>query len=120
MNKKNMTKDQKTETGHSQKDIMSTASKVAAGVGMAALAAAAGAIFFYGTDAGKKHRKEISSWMIRMKADIMDKMAEMKDWSEVSYADVVDAVASKYKVLKNIDTTELAALTSDLKSIGRH
>ncbi len=45
--------------------------KVMAGVGIAALAAAAaGAVFLYGTDAGKKKRKEIKGWSLRMKADV--------------------------------------------------
>ena len=98
------------------KEMMSTSAKVATGFGVAALAAAAaGAVFLYGTDAGKKRRKEISSWMIRMRADIVDKMADMKDWSETSYSDVIDTVANKYKTLKNIDTTELVAVAADLK-----
>jgi hypothetical protein len=94
-----------------------TGRKVAAGVGLAALAAAAaGAVFLYGTDAGKKRRKDIKSWSLRMRADVMDKMEKMKDWSEEAYHEAVSAVEKKYKQMKNIDTGELAALVASLRS----
>jgi hypothetical protein len=90
--------------------------KMAAGVGLAALAAAAaGAFFLYGTEAGKKRRKSINSWMFRMRADVMDRMEKMRDWSEKSYNELVDTVAEKYKNAKNIDRSELQAVVSDLK-----
>ncbi|MES2436643.1 MAG: hypothetical protein V4519_01410 [Patescibacteria group bacterium] len=90
--------------------------KVAAGLGLAALAAAAaGAIFLYGTDAGKKRRAQIKSWSLRMKGDVMDRMEKMKDWSEESYSDIVDTVAEKYKNLKNVDAGELSVIVADLK-----
>lgn len=90
--------------------------KVAAGVGLAALAAAAaGAIFLYGTEAGKKQRKNIKSWSLRMKGDVIDRMEKMKEWSEESYAQVVDAVTEKYKNVKNVDPRELTAIAADLK-----
>lgn len=100
----------------SEQKGMSTQNKVMMGAGLAALgAAAAGAIFLYGTDAGKKKRKQISSWSLKMKADVMDKMATMKDWSEEAYMAVVDTVADKYKNLKNVDAAEVALLVADLK-----
>lgn len=104
---------------------MSAQNKVMMGAGLAALgAAAAGAIFLYGTDAGKKKRKQISSWSLKMKADVMDKMGTMKDWSEEAYMMVVDNVADKYKTLKNVDAAEVALLVADLKrhwkAIKRH
>jgi hypothetical protein len=89
---------------------------VAAGVGLAALAAAAaGAYFLYGTETGKKRRKAIESWMFRMRADVIDRMEKMKDWSEKSYNELVDSVAEKYKNVKNIDKAELMAVVDDLK-----
>jgi uncharacterized protein (DUF305 family) len=91
--------------------------KVVAGVGLAALAAAAaGAVFLYGTEAGKKRRQEIKSWSLRMKADVLDKMEKMKDWSEESYHAVVNDVAKRYESMKEIDATELAALVATLRS----
>ncbi len=116
---------EKKTTEKAGKEGMSMQSKVMMGAGIAAtMAAAAGAIFLYGTDAGKKKRKEIKSWTLKMKADVMDKMATMKEWSEQEYAGVVDSVAKKYEGIKNVDPVEIAALVRDLKShwktIQRH
>ncbi len=95
-------------------------SKIMAGVGVAALAAAAaGAIFLYGTDAGKKKRKEIKGWSLRMKADVLDKMENMKDWSEEAYNQIVDTVATKYESMKNIEAGEVATIVADLKKHWR-
>jgi hypothetical protein len=95
---------------------MSTQNKVMMGAGIAALAAAtAGAIFLYGTDAGKKKRKQIKSWSLKMQADVIDKMESMKEWSEEAYNAVVDQVADKYKTLKNVDAEEVAILVADLR-----
>ncbi len=95
---------------------MTQTNKVMAGVGIAALAAAAaGAAFLYGTDAGTKKRKQIKGWSLRMKADVLDKMEKMKDVSEAAYHDVVDAVAKKYEAMKAIDAVEVAALVADMK-----
>jgi hypothetical protein len=95
---------------------MSTPNKVLMGAGLTALAAAtAGAVFLYGTEAGKKKRKQITSWSLKMKADVLDKMENMKDWSEDAYYALVEAVGDKYKNVKNIDPAEVALLVTDLK-----
>lgn len=96
---------------------------VMTGLGIAALvtaaAAAAGAVYLYGTDAGKKKRKQIKSWMLKMQAEVMDKIGDMKEWSEDAYNAAVDAVAEKYKALQGVDVAELATVASDLKKHWR-
>ena len=94
----------------------STQQKVAVGLGIAALAAAAaGAVFLYGTDAGKKKRKQIRGWMLKAKGEVLEKMESMKEWSEEGYNAIVDNVAKKYQNIKNVDPIEIAALVRDLK-----
>ncbi len=94
----------------------SNVQKVVAGLGLVAIAAAAaGAIFLYGTDAGKKKRNQIKGWMLRMKGDVMDNMNKMKDWSESSYHAVVEKVAEKYQKMKDVDSEELGMIVKDLK-----
>ncbi|MBX4197881.1 hypothetical protein KW782_00935 [Candidatus Parcubacteria bacterium] len=91
-------------------------SGVGAGLGMAALAAAAaGAYFLYGSKEGAKRRQKIKSWTLRMKGDVMDKMENMREWSEEAYNRVVDGVSEKYKNVKNVDRKELDAVVKDLK-----
>ncbi len=69
----------------------------------------------YGTKAGKKQRQKMKSWTLKMKADVMDGVESMKDWSEDAYHKVVDGVAKKYKQMKKVDAAELAVLAADLK-----
>ena len=86
------------------------------GAGLAALAAAAaGAVYLYGTEAGKKRRKEIKGWMLKMRGDVMDRMEKMKDWSEEAYHNVIDGVADQYKKVKKVDPGEVSELVNDLK-----
>lgn len=105
MNKKTMPENHMN--GKSKALLGATAILAAAGV--------AGAIFLYGTDAGKKRRKEIKSWMLKMQGDVMDKMSKMKEWTEVSYADLIDTVARRYEAMKSVDTEELATMVKELK-----
>jgi hypothetical protein len=93
-----------------------TRKKVAVGIGLATLAAAAaGTYFLYGTKEGAKRRKQIRGWTLRMKGEILEKMENLKDMSEDAYNRIVDQVADKYKKAKNVDAAELAALVGDVK-----
>jgi uncharacterized protein (DUF305 family) len=88
----------------------------AVGVGIAALAAAAaGAYYLYGSDSAKEHRKSIKSWALRVKADVMDEIQEMKEVNEAAYREVVAKVGKKYKDIKGMDQDELAALVARLQ-----
>lgn len=96
---------------------MKTSKKVGIGVGLAAAAAAAaaGAYFLYGKN-GAKNRKAVKSWMLKARADVMDKMEQLEDVSEKKYRDVVDSVIKGYKGAKNASPAELAAAAAELKS----
>ncbi len=92
------------------------AEKVAMGVGVAALAAAAAGMYFlYGTDKGKKQREALKGWMFKMKGEVMDRMEKMEDVSEGAYNNIVDTVARSYQGIKNIDKSEVKELADDLK-----
>lgn len=95
------------------------------GIGVAALATAgiaavAGAVFFYGTDAGKKKRKEIKSWAIKARGDVLEKLEKAKEINENVYNNVVNSVVAKYEKVKSIDAQELAELTSELRKGWSH
>ena len=99
-----------------KKTTNSTGKIVGAGVGIAALAAAAaGAYYLYGSSAGKTNRKAVKSWMLKAKADVMDQIENMKDVNEGAYKEVIAKVAKKYKAIKNMDQAELAALVASLQ-----
>jgi gas vesicle protein len=86
-------------------------------LGITALAAAAaGAYYLYGSDDAKKNRRQLKSWALRMKADVMDEIENMKDVTEENYNAVVEKVSKKYAELKDMDRDELAELVDRMKS----
>lgn len=87
------------------------------GAGLAALAAAAaGAYFLYGSKDAKKNRRKVKSWMLKMKAEVMDKIEEAQDLTEDKYHDIVETVAAKYRVLKDVDTKEVSDLADRMRA----
>lgn len=88
-----------------------------AAVGLAALAAAAaGAYYFYGSKNAAKHRKQMKSWTVKAKAEVMEKMEQMNNLSQGAYEKAVAEVTNKYKHFKNVPPKELQNLSKELKS----
>lgn len=85
------------------------------GLALAGLATVAGAVFLYGTDAGKKKRKEIKGWMFKAKGEVIEKLEKLKEINEENYNKVVDSVEAKYKAIKSVAPEELAEVVADLK-----
>ncbi len=90
---------------------MTTKSKVAIGVGAVALAAAT--YYFFGPD-GKKHRKTLKGWMIKMKGEVIEKMEQAKEMSQDAYNKIVDTVAAGYQK-SGIAEGDLRAFVANLK-----
>lgn len=76
-----------------KKKGISTGSVVAIGAGVAALAAAS--YYFFGPE-GQKHRKTAKGWMLKMKAEVVEKMEKAKEMSQSVYDYIVDSVVKKY------------------------
>ena len=57
----------------------SSAVTVGAGVVAAAAVAAAGAYWFYGSDHATKHRKQVKSWMLKARAEMMEAVEKIGD-----------------------------------------
>ena len=94
---------------------MSSGSKEAIGLSVAALAAAAaGAYYLYGSKESKDHRHAVKSWMLKAKAEVMDEIEKMKEINEDTYKQVIAKVANKYKDIKEMDRVELADLVATL------
>jgi len=91
-----------------------TAGKVVAG--LTVLAAAAGAYFLYGTDAGKRQKTKIKGWALKAKGEIVEKLENLKEINQDKYEQIVDAVSARYQKLKNVDQGELLAMAKELKS----
>ena len=90
--------------------------KIALGVGIAtAVAAAAGAYFLYGSTKGPARRKAIKTWMIKMKAEVMEEVESMQELSEELYHNAIDKVSKRYAEMKGIDVKELETTVKQLK-----
>ncbi len=82
------------------------------GTGVAALSAAAYVLF--GPE-GKKNRKIIRGWSVKMKGEIIEKFENAKELTEPVYHDIVDGIQAKYAKLKNVDPDELNKVVGEIK-----
>ena len=83
-------------------------------VGATIAATAAAAYMLFGPE-GKKNRKVIQGWTVKMKGEIIEKLEEAKELTEPVYNKVVDVIATKYSKSKNVDPEQLLAVVSDIK-----
>lgn len=96
----------------SKKTNKNTGKIVAGVIGIAALSAAA--YLLMGPD-GKKNRKVARAWMMKMKAEVAEKIEGMKEVTADSYKNVVETVANKYSKMKNISAEDLENEVASLK-----
>lgn len=82
------------------------------GAGVAAISAAVYVLF---GPQGKKNRKIIRGWSVKMKGEIIEKFENVKELTEPVYHDIISRVESKYAKLKNIDKEELSKVVSEIK-----
>ncbi|MFP4022838.1 MAG: hypothetical protein ACLFNR_02165 [Candidatus Paceibacterota bacterium] len=90
-----------------------------AGIG-AVVAGAAGAYFLYGTKEGAKRRKQMKSWAVKMKGDVMKRLEDLKEVNQQTYNKIIDEVAAKYEKMRSVEPQELAALVTDMKRYWKH
>ena len=95
----------------------SHAEEVAIGVGLTTAAvAAAGAYFLYGSKSAAKNRKQVKSWALKAKAEVLEKLEDAKEMSEEEYQELVGSVVTAYQSAKGAtkkDLKEFAAEMSD-------
>ena len=85
---------------------------VAVGVGVAATTVAAYVLF--GHD-GKKNRKAIRGWMVKMKGEMIEELEKAQHVTEPIYYQIVDAVSARYAKAKDIDKKELEHAIADIR-----
>lgn len=95
-----------------------TEAAIEAGLGLAALAAL-GAFFLYGKQ-NEPNREKVSGWMLKLKGEVLERVEEVKALNEREYYNIVDEVAGRYAMLKNVGVEELNRLTMDLKGAWAH
>lgn len=85
---------------------------VAGAIGIAAISAVA--YLLMGPN-GKKNRKDLKAWMLKMKAEVAEKIEGLKDITKEKYDNIVDEVSKKYSKIKNIDQSDLNNEINHLK-----
>ncbi len=88
-----------------------TAKYVAIGASIAGIAAA---YFFLGPK-GKINQRKTKAWAIKMKADVVEKLEEVRDMSEPVYHQIIDTIAKEYEEKKKVGREEIQSLAMDLK-----
>lgn len=86
-----------------------------AGLGVAAVVAAAGAYYFFGKD-GAKHQKSAQAWVARAKKDVLAELKKAKGMSEKTYNTTVAKVMTKYQKFQKENPEAYALLVKELKS----
>lgn len=99
-----------------KKTDLSTTQKVGIGVGLTAAAvAAAGAYFLYGSPNAAKNRKKVKSWMLKAKAEVLEKLEEAQEMSKEEYEALIDTVASTYSQFKDASKVDIAEFKKEMK-----
>lgn len=87
---------------------------LAAGAGLAAVAAAAAGVYFF-TGKNAKNRKKVGKWAVDMKNDVVKELGKGGKFTKATYNKVVDGVAKNYQSMKDISADELTGLAAELK-----
>lgn len=85
---------------------------IVVGAGVAAMSAAA--YLLMGPE-GKKNRKKISGWAVKMKGEMIEKFEQMKEVTEPMYHKVVDEISAKYAKTKGVTKEEIDETVAELK-----
>ncbi|OGZ68781.1 MAG: hypothetical protein A3D44_02180 [Candidatus Staskawiczbacteria bacterium RIFCSPHIGHO2_02_FULL_42_22] len=90
---------------------------VVIGAGIAAaVAAAAGVYFLYGSKNAAKNRKMVKGWMLKAKGEVLEKLENVKEVNEEIYHKIIDQVSKKYQAMKSVDRKDIAEFVRELKS----
>ena len=90
--------------------------KIGLGVGLTAAAvAAAGTYFLYGSKGASKNRKAVKSWVLKAKAEVLEKLEQAKEMSQEEYMQLIDTVGSTYAQIKDASKVDIASFKTEMK-----
>ena len=91
-------------------------SAVGVGVGLGAAAvAAAGALFLYGSKNAAKNRKQVKSWALKAKAEVLEKIEDASEMTQKEYDDLIKSVSGAYSGAKNASKKDIVDFTKEMK-----
>ena len=99
-----------------KKEVMSSKQAIGLGLGItAAVAAAAGGFFLYGSKNAAKNRKAVKSWALKAKAEVLEGIETAKDMTQEEYEQLINAVATTYLTAKSASKNELSEFKKEMK-----
>lgn len=99
-----------------KKTEVSNSKAVGLGIGLtAAIAAAAGTFFLYGSKNASKNRKAVKSWTLKAKAEVLEGLEQAKEMSQEEYEELINAVSGAYKGAKNATKGDIVEFQKEMK-----
>lgn len=92
----------------------SSSSALPAFLAGAATAALIGGIYLYGKN-GSAHRTNVERWILKAKAEILERIEKTQDMTEEQFHTVVDEVVSRYADMKDVGAERAAEVSSRFK-----
>ncbi len=106
----------KKTTTPTKKAGMSNKQAIGLGLGItAAVAAAAGGYFLYGSKNAASNRKAVKSWALKAKAEVLEGIEKAKDMSQEEYEQLINTVAATYLTAKSASKNELSDFKKEMK-----
>lgn len=109
MAKKEMSKSAATPAAKGNKAV-----EVGIGLGAAAVAAA-GAYFLYGSKSAAKNRKQVKSWALKAKAEVLEKLEDASEMTQKEYDTLIKSVTGAYSGAKNASKKDLVEFSKEMK-----
>ncbi len=92
----------------------SNAVGVGIGLGTAAVAAA-GAFFLYGSKSAAKNRKQVKSWALKAKAEVLEKLEDASEMTQTEYDQLIKSVSGAYTGAKNASKKDIMEFSKEMK-----
>ncbi|MFZ1626798.1 MAG: hypothetical protein WAT81_03285 [Candidatus Moraniibacteriota bacterium] len=83
-------------------------------IGASLAGVAAGVYFFFGPK-GKVHQRHAKTWVVKMKAEVIEKLELAQEITEPVYQEIIDTVAKEYTKAKRAGHAEIESVAKDLK-----
>ena len=100
-----------------QDHFLSTEQKLGIGVGITAAAAAAvGTYFLYGSEDAEKNRKKVRSWMLKAKADVLERLERAQEMTKEEYEEVVNTIGAAYADLQDASKKDIKEFKDEMKA----
>ena len=86
------------------------------GVGLTATAVAAvGAYFLYGSENAERNRKTVKSWMLKAKAEVLERLEQTQQITKQEYDSLVNSIGTTYADVQRISKKDINDFKKEMK-----